>query len=115
MTVEEVKKMIKESVAEAMHPEQTEPVAKSEGETPVTMEAIAKMVKEEVAKALNPEQPAPEQSEAPLTAENITKMIKEAVAVAVEPIKKHAGMPSNISDGSPVEKSGEEHFMAGMF
>lgn len=115
MTVEEVKKMIKESVAEAMHPEQTEPVAKSEGETPVTMEAIAKMVKEEVAKALNPEQPAPEQSEAPLTAENITKMIKEAVTEAVEPIKKHTGMPSNLSDGSPVAKSGEEHYMTGMF
>jgi 6-pyruvoyl-tetrahydropterin synthase len=114
MTKEEVKKMIKETITEVMNPE-TEPVAKSEGETPVTMEAIAKMVKEEVAKAMNPEQAEPEQPEAPITAENIAKMVKEAVTTAVEPIRKHTGMPSNLSDGSTDVQKNEEFYLHGIF
>lgn len=115
MTKEEVKKMIKETITEVMNPEQAEPVAKSEGETPVTMEAIAKMVKEEVTKAMNPEQAEPKQPEAPITAENIAKMVKEAVTAAVEPIRKHTGMPSHLSDGSTDVQKNEEFYLHGIF
>ena len=83
-------------------------------EKPITEADIEKMVADAVTKALAPEEGKPE----PVTAENIQKMIDAAVEKALEPVRKAAGLPSNLNDEEDededeIEKS-EPHYLAGI-
>ncbi len=102
---------IAEAVAKALKPEQ-DPVTKAEEQEPITTEAIQKMVDAAAKKALATEEPANE----PVTAESIEKMIADAVEKAVAPVRKAAGLPSNLNNeesGEVVEKT-EQHYLAGI-
>ena len=53
-----------------------------------------------------------------MTAENVKKMIDDAVEKALEPVRKAAGLPSNLNDEEDegedeIEKS-EPHYLAGI-
>lgn len=82
----------------------TEATTTPEATTP---ESIQKMIEAALEKALTPTEEA-------LTPDAIQTMVTDAVAKAVEPILKSRGVPSNLSDGKPVEKSGEAHYLAGV-
>lgn len=115
VTKKEIQDAVAEAVAKALAPAQTTPVEKPSApeENPITADAIQKMVDAAVEKALHPE----ETEEEPVTAENIEKMISKAVEKALAPVRKAAGLPSNLNDEDddedPVEKS-EPHYLAGI-
>lgn len=96
---QEIQAMIDEAVTKAAAPAvpATEPAAE------LTAESVQKMIEAAVEKAVNP--PAE-----PLTAESVEAM----VAKALEPILKARGLPSNIGGEQQVEKSGENHYLAGI-
>ena len=73
-----------------------------QSQTP-TNESIQTMIDSAIQKALNP--PA-----APLTAESVEAMVAKALA----PILKARGLPSNLSGEKEIEKSGEQHYLAGI-
>ena len=72
------------------------------------------MVDAAVKKALAPA----EDDEEPVTAENIQKMIEVAVEKAVAPVRKAAGVPSNLNDDEDDGEDGVEkaapHYLAGI-
>ena len=74
------------------------------------------MVEMAVAKALG-QQEEPEKAPELLTAENVADVVAKAVAKAVAPVRKAAGLPTNLNDDGdpedPVEKS-EPHYLAGI-
>ena len=83
-------------------------------EKAITEADIKEMVADAVAKALAPKEGTPE----PVTAENVKKMIDDAVEKALEPVRKAAGLPSNLNDEEDededeIEKS-EPHYLAGI-
>lgn len=105
MKQEDIQKMVGEEVAKAMDPikmqletiakggvEESAPADNPEWSSKVTAESVAKMVGVEVAKAMEP----------------VTK--------AMEPLMKSRALPGNLNDSTGnVTKSGETHYMTGMF
>lgn len=107
------------------------PEEEEQEETEVTKKEIEDTVAAAVAKALETQQkpetdpvqkaaePAAEPEKAPelLTAENVADVVAKAVAKAVAPVRKAAGLPTNLNDDGdpedPVEKS-EPHYLAGI-
>ena len=83
----------------------------------LTAEDVGKMVEAAVKKALG-QQEEPEKTPEPLTAENVADVVAKAVAKAVAPVRKAAGLPTNLNDDGdpeedPVQKS-EPHYLAGI-
>ena len=82
----------------------------------LTAAAVSMTAEAAVAKALG-QQEEPEKTPELLTAENVADVVAKAVAKAVAPVRKAAGLPTNlIDDGDPedpVEKS-EPHYLAGI-
>lgn len=114
VTKTEVQTIVADAVAKAVtkaapEAEPTAAPAAPEAAAPeeVTPESIQKMITLAVEKALTPTEEA-------ITPDAIQKMVSDAVAKAVEPILKSRGVPSNLSDGKPVEKNDEAHYLAGI-
>ena len=114
VTKKEITDAIAEGVAKALAPaQQPEAVEKAAENTPITAETIEKMVDAAVKKALA----LAEDDEEPVTAENIQKMIEAAVEKAVAPVRKAAGVPSNLNDEDDGEDGVEKaapHYLAGI-
>lgn len=114
VTKKEITDAIAEGVAKALAPaQQPEPVKKTDGTNPITAEDIQKMADAAVKKALVPD----ESEEEPMTAENIQKMIDAAVEKAVAPVRKAAGVPSNLNDEDDDEdgvKKNAPHYLTGI-
>jgi hypothetical protein len=111
MNKEEVQKMVSEEIQKAMGPitQKLDAIAKGDGDgepsaggteltdgstgAEVTAESVSKMVGEEVQKAMEP------------------------IAQKLDAIAKSRALPGNLNDdaGAGVAKSGEQHYMAGMF
>lgn len=121
MTKTEIEKIVADAVAKSLNAPAAgeaapETPAAPETETPaapaeITPESVQKMVNEAVKKALTPET-----EEKPLTAEDVQKCVNEAVKKAIEPIMKSRALPTAIGgDGEgQVEKSGKQHYLAGI-
>lgn len=123
VTKKEIEDTVAAAVAKALEIQQkpatgpvqkaAEPAAEPAG---LTVEAVGKMVEEAVAKALG-QQEEPEKTPELLTAENVADVVAKAVAKAVAPVRKAAGLPTNLNDDGdpedPVEKS-EPHYLAGI-
>lgn len=119
VTKKEIEDTVAAAVAKALETQQkpaadpvqkaAEPAAEPAG---LTVEAVGKMVEEAVAKALG-QQEEPEKTPELLTAENVADVVAKAVA----PVRKAAGLPTNLNDDGdpedPVEKS-EPHYLAGI-
>lgn len=98
--------------------EETE-VTKKEIEDTVAA-AVAKALETQQKPATDPVQKAAEPAAEPaaLTAENVADVVAKAVAKAVAPVRKAAGLPTNLNDDGdpeedPVQKS-EPHYLAGI-
>ncbi len=88
--------------------------APAPAQEPITPEAIQKMVEAAVAKATQQqEEPSAEE---PMNAENIQKMIEAAVEKAMEPVRKAAGLPTNLNDegNTGAVQKAEPHYLAGI-
>ena len=123
VTKKEIEDTVAAAVAKALETQQkpaadpvqkaAEPAAEPAG---LTVEAVSKMVEAAVAKALG-QQEEPEKTPELLTAENVADVVAKAVAKAVAPVRKAAGLPTNLNDDGdpedPVEKS-EPHYLAGI-
>ena len=123
VTKKEIEDTVAAAVAKALETQQkpaTDPVQKAAEPAAepagLTVEAVGKMVEEAVAKALG-QQEEPEKTPELLTAENVADVVAKAVAKAVAPVRKAAGLPTNLNDDGdpedPVEKS-EPHYLAGI-
>lgn len=123
VTMKEIEDTVAAAVAKALETQQkpaTDPVQKAAEPAAepagLTVEAVGKMVEEAVAKALG-QQEEPEKTPELLTAENVADVVAKAVAKAVAPVRKAAGLPTNLNDDGdpedPVEKS-EPHYLAGI-
>ena len=123
VTKKEIEDTVTAAVAKALETQQkpaTDPVQKAAEPAAepagLTVEAVGKMVEEAVAKALG-QQEEPEKTPELLTAENVADVVAKAVAKAVAPVRKAAGLPTNLNDDGdpedPVEKS-EPHYLAGI-
>lgn len=110
MTRSEVEKLISDSIEKALAKSSSESknddVQKSADNTAITAEFIEKTVQEAIVKAMTPK-------EETLTAEQIQKMVSEAVEKAVEPLRKAAGVPTNLND-QQVAKNDERHYLYGI-
>ena len=121
MTKNEIEKIVADAVAKSLNAPATGEAAPEtptvpEIETPaapteITSESVQKMVDEAVKKAL-----APKTEEKPLTAKDVQKCVNEAVKKALEPIMKSRALPTAIGGNGEglVEKSGEQHYLAGI-
>ena len=123
VTKKEIEDTVAAAVAKALETQQklaTDPVQKAAEPAAepagLTVEAVGKMVEAAVAKALG-QQEEPEKAPELLTAENVADVVAKAVAKAVAPVRKAAGLPTNLNDDGdpedPVEKS-EPHYLAGI-
>lgn len=123
VTKKEIEDTVAAAVAKALEAQQkpaTDPVQKAAEPAAepagLTVEAVGKMVEKAVAKALG-QQEEPEKTPELLTAENVVDVVAKAVAKAVAPVRKAAGLPTNLNDDGdpedPVEKS-EPHYLAGI-
>ena len=123
VTKKEIEDTVAAAVAKALETQQkpeTDPVQKAAEPAAepagLTVEAVGKMVETAVAKALG-QQEEPEKAPELLTAENVADVVAKAVAKAVAPVRKAAGLPTNLNDDGdpedPVEKS-EPHYLAGI-
>lgn len=114
VTKEEIQTAINEAVEKALKPAQPAAVEKAAqpAAPAITAETVQKMVDEAVKKAMNPEQAEAQ----PVTAESVQQMISDAVEKAVAPLRKAAGLPSNLNDAGDgeVEKSAKPHYLAGI-
>lgn len=111
---QEIIDAVVEGVQKAMSGSQTTPAPAEDTAPAMTPETIQKMVEEAVAKATNP---APAQAEDAPTTEDIQKMIDAAVEKAMAPVRKAAGLPTNLNDegdGQEVKKADEPHYLAGI-
>ena len=123
VTKKEIEDTVAAAVAKALEAQQkpaTDPVQKAAEPAAepagLTVETVGKMVEAAVAKALG-QQEEPEKAPELLTAENVADVVAKAVAKAVAPVRKAAGLPTNLNDDGdpedPVEKS-EPHYLAGI-
>lgn len=123
VTKKEIEDTVAAAVAKALEAQQkpaTDPVQKAAEPAAepagMTVETVGKMVEAAVAKALG-QQEEPEKAPELLTAENVADVVAKAVAKAVAPVRKAAGLPTNLNDDGdpedPVEKS-EPHYLAGI-
>lgn len=124
VTKKEIEDTVASAVAKALEAQQkpaTDPVQKAAEPAAepaaLTAEDVGKMVEAAVKKALG-QQEEPEKTPEPLTAENVADVVAKAVAKAVAPVRKAAGLPTNLNDDGdpeedPVQKS-EPHYLAGI-
>jgi len=124
VTKKEIEDTVAAAVAKALETQQkpaTDPVQKAAEPAAepagLTVEAVGKMVEAAVAKALG-QQEEPEKTPELLTAESVADVVAKAVAKAVAPVRKAAGLPTNLNDDGdpeedPVQKS-EPHYLAGI-
>ena len=99
VTKQEIQTMIDEAVKKAATPA----AAAMEEPAQLTAEVVQAMIDGAIQKALNP-------PDAPLTAESVEAMVTKAL----EPILKARGLPSNLSGEKEIEKSSEQHYLAGV-
>ena len=124
VTKKEIEDTVAAAVAKTLETQQkpaTNPVQKAAEPAAepaaLTAEDVGKMVEAAVKKALG-QQEEPEKTPEPLTAENVADVVAKAVAKAVAPVRKAAGLPTNLNDDGdpeedPVQKS-EPHYLAGI-
>jgi hypothetical protein len=109
MNKEEVQKMVSEEIQKAVGPitQKLDAIAKGDGDT-----------------SAGGTEPSNGDTGAEVTAESVSKMVGEEVQKAMEPITqkldaiaKSRALPGNLNDdaGADMQKSKEQHYMAGMF
>lgn len=106
VTKTEIQALVDESIKKALDGV-NKPQATEQPKTELTAETVQKMVDEAVKKALAPADEA-------MTAEDVQSMVEEAVQKAVEPVLKARGLSSNLNGEKPVEKTENQHYLAGI-
>lgn len=112
-------KLLQEGIAEGIakafanltksEPKPTEPIGKADDP-----KMFSDMVNAAVKKAMDPEKPdAAPVSETEKFMTKMQEMIDTAVEKAVEPIRKAAGLPTNLND-EPVAKNDSGHYLSGL-
>lgn len=111
VTKQEIIDAVAEGIAKANTPADPTPAPAADPTPNFTADDIQKMVEAAVQKAMGGEE------EKPADPVDIEKMIADAVEKAMEPVRKMAGLPTNLNDqedGDPVEKQEEPHYLAGL-